>query len=374
MINTKLQSIIDTKSAIGNAIVNKGGTITGATPFYNYAAQIDGLTSGSTIDGYDESKLSFYKESDNYGNRIQAIAINNGFIYAGGQDTNTVQKFYESNLAFVNNTASYGGDIQAIAINNGFIYAAGVTANVVSKYNETTLALVGNTATYGGQIRTLAINNGVIYAGGTNGTNATTAVNSRVQSFFESNLARRSNSSTVYGGNILTIAINNSFVYAGGGTNNSIHRFHETNLVFNNSSTTYGTTISNIAINNGIIYVAGSNETASVVKYIESNMAKSGGVGNVFVFDATASALTFDNGYIYVTGSSTFGVNRSVSKLYESNLVVVGNSPEAGLVGSIVVNNGFVYVGGPNRISKYYTATPFTNNVDNNAWYLIPKE
>jgi hypothetical protein len=45
-INTKLQNIIDTKTAIGAAIVNKGGIITNATPFYNYAAEIDGLTIG----------------------------------------------------------------------------------------------------------------------------------------------------------------------------------------------------------------------------------------------------------------------------------------------------------------------------------------
>jgi len=45
-INNKLQNIIDTKTAIGAAIVNKGGIITNSTPFYNYAAEIDGLTIG----------------------------------------------------------------------------------------------------------------------------------------------------------------------------------------------------------------------------------------------------------------------------------------------------------------------------------------
>jgi hypothetical protein len=48
MINTKLQNIIDTKSAIGNAIVNKGGTITSETPFYSYASEIDNITTGDT--------------------------------------------------------------------------------------------------------------------------------------------------------------------------------------------------------------------------------------------------------------------------------------------------------------------------------------
>jgi len=51
MINAKLQNIIDTKSAIGNAIVNKGGTITGATPFYSYASQIDNISTGSVLTG-----------------------------------------------------------------------------------------------------------------------------------------------------------------------------------------------------------------------------------------------------------------------------------------------------------------------------------
>lgn len=51
MINAKLQNIIDTKSAIGNAIVNKGGTITESTPFYSYASEIDNISTGSVLTG-----------------------------------------------------------------------------------------------------------------------------------------------------------------------------------------------------------------------------------------------------------------------------------------------------------------------------------
>jgi hypothetical protein len=55
MINAKLQSIIDTKSAIGNAIVNKGGTVTGATPFFNYASEINNISTGTPQTVFQDS-------------------------------------------------------------------------------------------------------------------------------------------------------------------------------------------------------------------------------------------------------------------------------------------------------------------------------
>jgi hypothetical protein len=55
MINAKLQSIIDTKSAIGNAIVNKGGTVTGSTPFFNYASEINNISTGTPQTVFQDS-------------------------------------------------------------------------------------------------------------------------------------------------------------------------------------------------------------------------------------------------------------------------------------------------------------------------------
>jgi hypothetical protein len=55
-----------------------------------------------------------------------------------------VGKYRENNLAFVGNTANYGGDIWTLAINNGFIYVGGQNGpniatragTVLKKYNE----------------------------------------------------------------------------------------------------------------------------------------------------------------------------------------------------------------------------------------------
>jgi len=53
-INNKLQNIIDTKTAIGAAIVNKGGTIINSTPFYSYISEIDNLSGGGvSFPGYE---------------------------------------------------------------------------------------------------------------------------------------------------------------------------------------------------------------------------------------------------------------------------------------------------------------------------------
>jgi len=50
-ISEKLQSILDSKNAIGAAIINKGQELSIATPFSDWAAKIDAIESGSVING-----------------------------------------------------------------------------------------------------------------------------------------------------------------------------------------------------------------------------------------------------------------------------------------------------------------------------------
>jgi hypothetical protein len=411
MINTKLQNIIDTKSAIGNAIVNKGGTITSETPFLNYAAQIDGISTGSVltgnasanqvfngqtfysndantqltgnfipaqIDGVNESFMPAIGDTASYGGTIFSITTNNGFIYAGGGGGSPViRKYNESTLSFVNNSVSYGSTIFSIATNNGFVYAGGgvldFTNRGVTKFHEGNLALSGanlnasSTPNYGGGIESIAINNGFIYAGG-EGLGGLPNV---VRKYHESNLALN-NSTSAYGGIILTIAINDGFIYVGGSTANLIRKYNESNLALVGNTGSYGFVIQSVTTNNGFIYVSGRGNATNgrnVVKYYESNLAL---VGNTAVYGGDIRSVTTNNGFIYAGGFS----NNTVQKFYESNLVFVNNTPTYGAnIHSVTINNGFIYAGGVGLfVRKFQESTQFTNSLNGQAWYLIPKE
>jgi len=427
-INTKLQNIIDTKAAIGNAITNKGGTITSSTPFYNYAAEIDNISGGGGVGNYstwvveDENSakyqvyngyhfvtnptpnlnnLSFnqwllnnsatgtivlnntiltqngnttfqdnavginvaympFVNNSNF-NLVDVITFvfNNNIIYTGGGGT--IVTYYLDNLIvdlFGPNT--YGGTITSLAINNGFIYAGGVTNRTVQKFHEGNLVRVGNTASYGGDIRAIAINNGFIYVGG-NTTNT-------VQKFYEDNLALVGNTSS-YGNVIWTIAINNGFIYAGGGvlsgTNRGVSKFYEDNLALVGNTGNIAATNS-IHINNGFLFV-GSTLTR-VNKYYEDNLAL---VGNTSSFGTAGSSVKTNNGFLYEAKGAGGSLDQTVRKYYEDNLAFVGNTAAyGGDIRALAVFNGFIYAGGViNRtIKRYYEQTD--NLVDVNIYSI----
>jgi hypothetical protein len=383
MINTKLQSIIDTKSAIGNAIVNKGGTITSETPFFNYAAQIDGISTGggaystfvaqaqdnakyTVYNGYDAVTNPTPNLSNNFAfNRwllnnsatgdivLSNVVVANGGTFNGPNVTETVNI---SKMSFINNTASYGDTIWTVTTNNGFIYVGGVSNNTVQKFYESNLAFVGNTASYGGNIYSVITNNGFIYAAG--------QTNQTVQKFYESNLAFVGNT-VGYGERIFSIKINNGFIYAGGGpasgVNRGVTKFYESNLALTganlNASSTpnYGgdSFITRISVSNGFIYAGGGfgSIDPTIQKFGESNLAF---IGNTASYGGAIRTVTTNNGFIYVGGQ----VNQTVQKFYESNLAFVSNSNNYnGAIWSLTTNNGFIYAAGHGTdltVKKYY--------------------
>jgi hypothetical protein len=392
MINTKLQNIIDTKSAIGNAINNKGGSITVETPFYEYAPAIENISTGGgaystfVAQAQDNSKYTVYTGYDSQTNPTPNLSNNFAFnrwllnnsatgdvvlsnvvVAVGGNfnGPNTVTN--ESNISLLaNSSVNYSGAMQSVKINNGFIYEAGEGPSFVAnihKYHESNLVLVGNTPDYGGNIFALAINNGYVYAGGFN--NTTTFLGS-VARYLESNLAFDCRAIT-YNGIIFDIVINNGYVYVGGDGNatrgRDIKKYHESNLAFVGNTSTYGDAINNLSINNGFIYAGGGYGNYPVRKYHESNLVF---VGNTPNYGATIQSIITNNGFIYVGGQTQSGVNRGISRYYESNLTFdasSGNYPSTGNGGirSLGLANGFIYAsgtspfGGTNAvIAKYY--------------------
>jgi WD40 repeat protein len=282
--------------------------------------------------------MAFVTNSLGYGGTIEAIAINNGFIYAGGSVDRTIQKFHESNLVRVANSSSYGHTITSLAINNGFIYAAGLVINTVQKYHESNLAFVGQTGAYS-FIYSMKINNGFIYAGG-NGQ-----FTFPIRKFHESNLAISANATNAgFGGIYKTLAINNGFVYAGSTVSNfRVRKFHESNLVYITTSGAFSP-VQTIAVKGGLVYVGGGTNKITALAEADLSIAQ-----NSLDFQGAVYNITFNGNFIYAAGASKSGLNRGVGKYHASNLVLVSNTINYGAGGwvySLQINNGFIYVGG----------------------------
>jgi hypothetical protein len=403
MINTKLQNIIDTKSAIGNAIVNKGGTITSETPFFNYAAQIDGISTGTpqtifqasdgskwaltnavnltNVSNNVTSDFNYWQPANNstsdpilnigtvganISGNIRLVPVNqvniaqyvnivatdiNGAKYEGfnGYDSQT-NPTPTGNTTFnrwlLNNSAT-GTVIFANAT-----FTTGIYNGPNIGVNEANLAFVNNTANYGGAVLALTTNNGFIYAGGD--------TNQTVQKFYESNLAFVGNTAN-YGGPIRSLTTNNGFIFAvgfGDASNGKVQKFYESNLARENNSAVYAVGyILSVTVNNGFVYVGGFGPgfgSGNVSKYHESNLVF---VANTAVYGGPIFTLTTNNGFIYAGGES----NRTVQKFHESNLARVGNTASyGGDISSLTTNNGFIYVGGSadesdeRNIKKYH--------------------
>jgi hypothetical protein len=397
MINAKLQSIIDTKSAIGNAIVNKGGTITGETPFFNYAAQIDGISTGTpqtiftasdgskwaltnavnltNVSNNVTSDFNYWQPANNstsdpilnigtvganISGNIRLVPVNQvniaqyvnivindttGAKYVGynGYDSQT-NPTPTGNVVFnrwvLNNSAS-----GTIIFANTTVTNGGTFNGPNTSVNEASMPFINNTANYGGGIQAITTNNGFIYVGGDS--------NETVHKFHESNLAFVGNTAS-YGGAIWSLITNNGFIFAGGETNQRVQKFFESNLARadgTNVSNDYGQTIRALAANNGFIYAAGF---PNVKKYNESDLAF---IGNTIAYPSVIFPLIVNNGFIYVGGGGNATNGRDIRKYHESNLVYVENSPNyGGDILAATINNGFIYVGGdPNQtVKKFY--------------------
>jgi hypothetical protein len=396
MINTKLQNIIDTKSAIGNAIVNKGGTITGETPFFNYAAQINGISTGtpqtifSASDGSKwaltnavnltnvsnnvTSDFNYWQPANNstsdpilnagtvganISGNIQLVQVNQvniaqyenivindttGAKYVGynGFDANT-NPTPTGNTTFnrwlLNNSAT-----GTILFANTTIVNSGIFngPNTTQTTDITNMAFVNNSNNYGGQIVSVTTNNGFIYAGGAN--------DQPVKKYYESNLVFVGNAPS-YGAIIWSITTNNGFIYAGGFgpafSAGNVSKYYESNLALVGNTASYGAFIRKVITNNGIIYVGGAND---VKTYHESNLVF---IDNTVNYGGSIRGIVFNNGFMYVGG----GGNNTVQKFYQDNLAFINNTASyGGEIQSIIVNNGFIYAAGESNrtVKKFY--------------------
>jgi len=390
MINTKLQNIIDTKSAIGNAIVNKGGTITSETPFFNYAAQIDGISTGTPQTIFAASDGSKWALT----NAVNLTNVSNNVTY----DFNYWQPANNSTSDPILNIGTVGanisGNIRLVQVNQVNIaqYENIVATDTLggkyvgfNGYDSQTNPTPTNTATFNRWLLNNSATGTVIFANATfttgtyNGPNASiianinlnanTVVNGSgvvwalntnnsflyagltggvVSKMFENNLVFDADTSAnLYGGGIRAIAINNSNIFVGGfglATNGNVKVYSENNLSIVNNTSVYSIGyIEDIKINNGFIYVGGFGPgfgAANISKYHESNLVFD---TNSPLHDGFIKSLAINNGFVYAGGGGT----NQIRKYYESNLTFVSNSVSyGGTIETIAINNGFIYVVG----------------------------
>lgn len=76
-------------------------------------------------------------------------------LFYGGQTTQTVVKS-DFELSVIGSN-SYGGTIQSIAIDDNYVYVGGQITRKVRKYNKGDLSYIGESPDYGGYIYSIAI-------------------------------------------------------------------------------------------------------------------------------------------------------------------------------------------------------------------------
>jgi hypothetical protein len=377
MINAKLQSIIDTKSAIGNAIVNKGGTITSETPFFNYAAQIDGISTGggaystyvvediygakyTAFNGYDKLRNpnptdiwfnQWLLNNSASGDIVITNTIMSSFTYNGTNSTTNISQL--PNVSLVN--FAYPGGALTIHINDNFLYIGGSNATVnpvrkvkiydaLPEYPEISaqFPIIVNSPNFGGVIWSITSNNNFVYVGG----RGPSVGPGYISKYHDSNLVFVANTAS-YGGDVINVAVNNGFVYAGGNTTQTVRKYHESNLAYVGQTANYGGQIKAIVINNGFLYVGGHGEATNgkIQKFYESNLAREN--NSVVYSSGYIESLAINNGYVYAGGFGPSFAATNLSKYHDGNLAFVANSVSYdGAIRTIKLYDNFIYFSG----------------------------
>jgi hypothetical protein len=360
MINAKLQNIIDTKSAIGNAIVNKGGTITGETPFFNYAAQIDGISTGSVLTGNATTNVVFDGFTF-YGNDANT-QLTGTFVFDGNAAVGNVETgktFFATNGTKLTGTGALASapttneSIMTLIdaypkgamvssntsttmehkVNNGFLYVGRSTDGNFLKINTVDMSLINNLPNYGVLPTFIETFNGSVYL-----TGEGNYANGTVQKIYEGNFTKDINSANYNRG--YSIGSNNNFIYITV-FNNTVLKLHAGNLGLSANSAVYDF-MGNIVVNNGFVYTSSGFPTRVIRKFHESNLVLS---ANTSDLGSGPALMAINNGFIFAALTSSTGVNGHIQKIHDGNLAVniVSGFTHEGAGRGVAVNNGYVY-------------------------------
>jgi hypothetical protein len=389
MINTKLQNIIDTKAAIGNAIVNKGGTITSSTPFYNYAAEIDNLETGGggglvtfggwaiqdvngvkyeTYNGYDYVTnptpnpndyldFNFWRINNNTTRELisnDAIMLTTTRNFAG-EGTISLNIANMSPIIIKNTFSEVGGRIKSIAFDNGFLYLAAnnssPTDRSIAKYDSNLNFIekgppINNIALTASLFEFLKIKEDFIYV--------STSFEPRIFKIHKGNLTFAT-SSVNHFGNIWSFDLDSNYVYLGHG--NNLKRYWKDNLINTGLATPTGLpNITRVIVDNDHLYVyhnGTSNVTTTIRKYNKENFELLQSINEWWTPNSASGNMTLEGDFIYAITAT------QLHKLYKENLTVVANvSSSFGIAPRVWYNNNFIYTSnnGAATIRRYHAS------------------
>jgi hypothetical protein len=382
MINTKLQSIIDTKSAIGNAIVNKGGTITGETPFFNYAAQIDSIEVGGasvieyTNAGSITSPAGVISKITNPDNLSQQKSIFgsgtiNGFaLFAGGFNGSTLNTVDVYNSSLTRSTATNLSvaryRVAGASINGYVLFASGFDgtneSNVVDVYNSSlTRSTATNLSVARQQVKSSTVGNFALFAGGTGALNTVDAYNTSLT---------RSTPTVLSVGRADPIGAKNEnyALFAGGfngsGGSNTVDAYNSsltrsTGTLTSNKQGVFGANIGVYALFAGGFTGTASNTVdafnGSLTRTSATNLAVGRGDGAAETLSQTILAGGIIDYGSFTTSNVVESYNTSLTRSNITSLTVgARNQTPISFNGYILIAGGSLNSGRSNAVEAYF--------------------
>jgi hypothetical protein len=358
-INAKLQTLINIKNDIGTAITNKGGTITSETPFFNYASEINNISTGTPQTVFQDSTGAKWALT----NAVNLTNVSNNVTsdFNWWQPANNTTSDAIMNVGTV--SANISGNIRIVTVNqvnvsqhnnivatdvngnkyigyNGYDYFTNPNPTGNNNYNRWILK---NDAT-----QKVVFQNAIMSVLG-NYNSSTIVVNQSVILFNTSNLTNLYNT-------ITAIAMDNDFLYVGGYVNNStsLVRKYNNNFGYVGQTNFYisapsSGTIRRVLVDENHIYAAGDG---AVVKKWDKNTFSYVGVSQNFGGDVTALGVEGNNLYV--------GSYDRISVLNKQTLSLITNFPSnlPGRPAHIMFDSVYIYVHtsspSPGNIKKYW--------------------
>jgi len=271
---------------------------------------------------FSAEDMGLISQTDNYGGAINALAIDEEYLYVAGNYNQTVKRYWINNMTFKDETEFYqeflivenrDWGIQVLALDDDYVYAAGRTRrrvhssyiyNVnVSKYDKNTLELVGESERYGGVstdsvINALAIDDEYIYAGGQLFHYGSEGI---VQ-YWKSNMTEKNNhTSSGSNGIINALVCDDTYVYAAiqiGSYEGGIIKIMKSGMA-EVDRIDVDFAVKDIVLDNNYIYIAGVNQI--VQRYCKDTLNY---IDQTEPYGGTIYVLAQDTNYLYAAGDT----------------------------------------------------------------------
>jgi hypothetical protein len=322
-----------------------------------------------------KSDLHTEKRSPIYLAKTLAIAVDNDFVYAGGNKfrdlgpefptagISCVLKLNISNLEIVSECQPYGEQVLALVCDDDFVYCGGVNyiyrerpvgdpftynffkqlwvelassgmigraVDKVWKIRKSDMTALAESDEYGGYITSLVVDSTYIFVGGT--------LNRKVWKMLKHGLHVIAESLN-FGSDIYALAEDSEFIYAAGEPNNIVRKIRKSDMLIVAYSNDYGSGIYALSQDEDFIYCGGyfTNVVWKIRKSDMNTVVESG------FYIPGLCGIVNDEFYVYAVGY----FYHKVVKLRKDDLHLVSESPDYGAQLTSICESGFyVYAAG----------------------------